>query len=105
MKEEKHEWVQIGEHTFLKSEYEFWKKLGEEWEAAMLWGIKPARWENLPPEDNRKWALIKRAGSEDQELLWVDNKTMKAYERNGYERTDIEIPEFTFVRWARGMDL
>lgn len=54
-------------------------------------------------EDNRKWAIIKRG--KNQELAWVDTETMKAYKNDNYSPTWIEIKNFTFVRWARGMDL
>lgn len=54
-------------------------------------------------EDNRKWAWIKVGNT--RKLCWVDNKTMKAYKTDGYSPTWIEIPKFTFERWATTFDL
>ena len=51
----------------------------------------------------KKWAWIDVG--EDRIMAWVDNETMIAYESDGYEQTDIVIPEYTFVRWCRLMDL
>lgn len=53
--------------------------------------------------DDRKWALIRIGKTEF--LLWVDNKTMKAYKANGHDKTWIEIKYFKFIRWATVYDL
>jgi hypothetical protein len=53
--------------------------------------------------DNKKWAWV--IINEKRMMCWVDNVTMKAYKADGYNKTDIEIPEFKFERWCRGMDL
>jgi hypothetical protein len=53
--------------------------------------------------DNRKWAKIKIGNTE--QLQWVDNVTMKAYRRDEYSPTWMEIKNFEFIRWATGFDL
>lgn len=68
-----------------------------------LMGIDPIPEHKSDPHDNKKWAWIEVAG--ERQTQWVDNVTMKAYEKKGYSKTDIEIPEYTFERWCRGMDL
>jgi len=68
------------------------EQLGRKLEQRREWG-----------EDNRKWAWIKIGNT--KKLCWVDNKNMKAYKTNGYEKTWIEIKHFTFIRWATGFDL
>lgn len=55
------------------------------------------------PHKNKKWAFIIVNG--ERTIAWVDNVTMKAYEADGYDYTDREIPEFTFERWCRLHDL
>lgn len=87
-----------------EEERKHWEKLQADFESDLLFGTNLLR-EGLPdkPVDNRKWALIK-VGNKSLTVP-VDNVTMKAYETDGYEWTDREIPEYTFVRWARGMDL
>lgn len=67
-----------------------------------LMGIDPIP-ESNEPICNKKLAWI-TVGTHN-EIHWVDNVTMKAYKTDGYEKTDIEIPEFTFIRWCRGMDI
>lgn len=54
-------------------------------------------------EDNRKWAYI--TVGHTQKVAWVDNKTMKAYKADGYEKTWMEIKRFKFDRFLRSMDL
>jgi hypothetical protein len=85
-------------------ERKVWEALYADFESDLLWGTTKLK-DRLGdrPVDNRKWALIK-VGEKDMTVP-VDNVTMKAYETDGYEWTDREIPEYTFVRWARGMDL
>jgi hypothetical protein len=53
--------------------------------------------------DNKKWALITVKG--EQKMCFVDNKTMKAYEADGYKKTSTEIIDFKFNRWCTGHDL
>lgn len=38
-------------------------------------------------------------------MVWVDTITMKGFEANGYEQTDIEIKDFEFERWCTSFDL
>ena len=54
-------------------------------------------------EDNRKWAWIMVANT--KKMAWVDNKTLKAYKADGYEKTWIEIKKYNFVRWCTSFDL
>jgi CRISPR/Cas system-associated protein Cas5 (RAMP superfamily) len=54
-------------------------------------------------EEHRKWAIIK-VGKKER-LVFVHRETMKAYKADNYERTWMEIKSFTFIRWARPMDL
>ena len=54
-------------------------------------------------EEHRKWAIIKVAGKE--KLAFVHRVTKKAYKADLYKRTWMEIKVFTFIRWARPMDL
>ena len=54
-------------------------------------------------KDNLKWAFIRKDSK--RKMCWVDNVTNKAYEPNGYNKTDIEIKDFTFERWCRLIDL
>ena len=54
-------------------------------------------------ENNLKWAYIKVANTEKME--WVDNVTNKAYKKDGYNKTNIEIKKFKFIRWCTSMDL
>lgn len=52
---------------------------------------------------NLKWAYVYSDG--DRIICFVNNKTMKAYMADGYEKTDIEIKEFKFDRWLTPFDL
>lgn len=52
--------------------------------------------------NNKKWAWIEVNG--ERQMQWVCNVTMKAYKADGYNCTDIEIPEYKFERWCRLMD-
>jgi hypothetical protein len=54
-------------------------------------------------EDQRKWAIIEVLGKE--RLAFVHRLTKKAYKVDNYKATWMEIKNFTFVRWARAMDL
>ena len=54
-------------------------------------------------EDNRKWAFIMVANTKKR--AWVDNKTLKAYKADGYEKTWIEIKKYKFLRWCTSFDL
>lgn len=57
-------------------------------------------------DDNLKMAYIKQGNEEF--MAWVDNVTMKAYKNDSfyyYKKTNIEIKNFEFVRWMRGMDV
>lgn len=54
-------------------------------------------------DDPRKWAIIEQLGK--KKLAFVDRLTMKAYKVDNYKATWMEIKNFTFVRWARAMDL
>jgi len=54
-------------------------------------------------EDNRKWAWIIVGNTRFR--AWVDNKTMKAYKADGYDKTWMEWRNFKFERWCRPMDL
>lgn len=57
-------------------------------------------------DDNLKMAYIKQGDKEF--MAWVDNVTMKAYKNDSfyyYKKTNIEIKNFEFVRWMRGMDV
>ena len=54
-------------------------------------------------EDNRKWAWVSIKGH--RKMVWVDNKTMKAYKADGYAPTWIEIKNFVFERWCTSFDL
>lgn len=53
--------------------------------------------------DRLKWAWVKVGNT--KKMCWVDNKTMKAYKADGYEKTYMEIPKFTFERWCTSFDL
>jgi hypothetical protein len=53
--------------------------------------------------DNRKWAWI--MVGKTKKMAWVDNKTLKAYKADGYEKTWMEIKKYTFVRWCTSFDL
>lgn len=65
--------------------------------------IKLANERRKANEDNRKWAYITVGGI--RKMAWVDNKTMKAYKADGYEKTWIEIKKFVFERWCTSFDL
>lgn len=52
---------------------------------------------------NRAFAFIKVGRT--RKMCFVDRDTKKAYKLDGYEPTWIEIKQFRFIRWARGMDL
>lgn len=54
-------------------------------------------------EDNRKWAWI--TIGKTRKICWVDDKTMKAYKADKYDKTYIEIKNFTFERWCTSFDL
>jgi hypothetical protein len=80
------------------------KKYMEEYAAQQekyLFGIEPSP--EPKPICNKKWAWIEVDG--ERQMQWVDNVTMKAYKRDGYETTDVEIPNYKFERWCRPMDL
>jgi len=53
--------------------------------------------------DRLKWAWVKVGNT--RKRCWVDNETMKAYKADGYDKTYIEIPKFTFERWCTSFDL
>lgn len=65
--------------------------------------IKLAEERRKRNEDNRKLAYIKVFGI--RKMAWVDNKTLKAYKADGYEKTWIEIRHFVFERWCTSFDL
>ncbi len=54
-------------------------------------------------QDNLKWAWIKIGNT--RKMCWVDNVTNKAYKADGYDKTNIEIKNFSFERWCTGFDL
>ncbi len=82
------------------------KKLYNKMERYLLYGYgdtPQAKERKIRNEDNRKWAWIQIGHT--KKLVWVDNKTNKAYKADGYEKTWIEIKNFTFLRWATTFDL
>lgn len=87
---------------FSKKEREAAKKLAEQQERYLM-GIDPIPESEPDSNENKKWAWIIVDG--ERQMAWVDNVTMKAYKADGYDYTDIEIPEFEFERWCRPMDL
>lgn len=84
-----------------KEEEKFWNEYSIQQERYLL------ELEDRPtselPVCNKKWAMIEVEG--ESQMQWVDNITMKAYKRDGYYKTNIEIPEYKFDRWCRPMDL
>jgi hypothetical protein len=51
------------------------------------------------------WAWVELPDG-NKELCWVTKEEVqKAYKAKEYKRTDIEIPEFRFIRWATTFDL
>lgn len=85
-----------------KKEKEIWAQHQLQQERYLM-GIDPIPKRNPDPHENRKWAWIEVDG--ERQMQWVDNITMRAYERDDYATTEIEIPKFTFERWCRAMDL
>lgn len=80
------------------------KAFSDKFEARLLHGgLSVAAERAKRKENNLKWAWIKIG--QTKKLQWVDNKTMKAYKADGYSQTNIEIPRFTFLRWATTFDL
>ncbi len=80
------------------------KKRFEEYKAQeerFLFGIDPIP--EPKPICNKRWAWIEVDG--ESQIQWVDDVTMKAYRRDGYEKTEDEIPSYKFERWCRPMDL
>lgn len=69
-------------------------------ERDLMFGIQPPE----PSKPCRVFAKI--LVNNDEILALMDKKTMKAYEiGEGYEETNKEIKDFTFVRWGRPMDV
>ena len=85
-----------------KQEKEHIAKLAEQQERYLM-GINPIPERKPDPNGNKKWAWIEVDG--EHQMAWVDNVAMKAYKPDGYNYTDIEIPEYKFERWCRPMDL
>ena len=54
-------------------------------------------------KDNLKWAWV--IVGKTRKMCWVDNVTNKAYKADGYDKTNIEIKNFSFERWCTGFDL
>lgn len=54
-------------------------------------------------KDNLKWAWVKVGNT--RKMCWVDSITNKAYKADGYNKTNIEIKNFTFERWCTSFDL
>jgi hypothetical protein len=79
-------------------------KHAERTERYMMWYWKPEHMKlRSKREDPRKWALIKVGKTE--KLVFVDRNTKKAYKVFNNKATWMEIKSFTFIRWARPMDL
>jgi len=76
----------------------------------LLWGLPPdERTEEEKYIDDCKFAYVfeKEGDTIHMEMVFVNNKDMKAYEKEGYEtcRLDKPVDYFKFDRWCRPMDM
>ncbi len=90
-----------------EQELENLKKLNKSIEKNIIFnsinGFEKQDQRKLLRNDNLKWAWIKIG--ETRKMCWVDNETMKAYKADWYNKTNIEINNFTFERWCTSFDL
>ena len=73
------------------------------YEELLLWGTVDGKPYVPPPPRKYYWGIIKVNGKTKYPVR-IDITTWKAYETVEYKTTEIEIPSFEFIRWARGMD-
>lgn len=74
------------------------------YEELLLWGTVDGKpYIPPPPEPRRWWAIIEVNGK--RKTTYMDPDTMIAYEENDYQCTDKKIPSFTFIRWARMIEI
>lgn len=75
-------------------------------EAKCWWGDKRELSGPVDPKRNWKLAKVRLPGKDSDDICYVDRLTLKAYEIVGvYEKGDVEITDFKFVRWATGFDV
>lgn len=85
-----------------------WRKMWHHFEKIQFLYSEPEmlakrKQRGIAKEDNRKWAYV--IVGKTKKMVWVDNKTLKAYKPDGYNKTWMEIKRFTFERWCTTMDL
>lgn len=99
--------VWINETTLVrKSMIDGYKKCVDKAEKSFFYKMIKGELNNVKEKtlfDRLKWAWVKVGNT--RKMCWVDNETMKAYKADGYEKTYIEIPKFTFERWCTSFDL
>lgn len=66
-----------------------------------IFGEVNSKKEPLTEKFRLAWVVI----VDDREIAWVNSSMTKAYKDDNYERTDIELTDFSFERWCRGMDI
>lgn len=87
-----------------KEEYDAGEALKAEMWEMLLWGTVGGKpYVPEPPKPKRWWAIIEIGGK--RVTTFMNPDTMETYVTDLYECTNEKIPSFTFIRWARYMDL